>query len=71
MEAPATDVALDLPGVEFEAGMVYGIYAVGRAAEDTLTVLSVVAPAMAPAMATPSARVEDRGSGLAFGLAST
>ena len=51
MEAQATDVALDLPGVEFEAGMVYSIYAIGRAAEDTLTVLSVVAPAMA----TPSA----------------
>ena len=50
-----TDVALDLPGVAFEAGMVYSIYAVGQAADDTLTVLPVVATTMAPAMATPSA----------------
>jgi hypothetical protein len=50
-----TDVALDLPGVAFEAGTVYSIYAVGQAADDTLTVLPVVATTMAPAMATPSA----------------
>ena len=50
-----TDVALDLPGVAFEAGMVYSIYAVGQTADDTLTVLPVVATTMAPEMATPSA----------------
>jgi hypothetical protein len=50
-----TDVALDLPGVELEAGMVYTIYAIGQTADDTLTVLPVVATTMAPEMATPSA----------------
>ena len=50
-----TDVALDLPGVAFDAGMVYTIYAIGQAADETLTVLPVVATAIAPEMATPSA----------------
>jgi Domain of unknown function (DUF4397) len=50
-----TDVALDLPGVALEAGMVYSIYAVGQTADDTLAVLPVVATTMAPDMATPSA----------------
>jgi hypothetical protein len=50
-----TDVALDLPGVAFDAGMVYTIYAIGQTTYDTLTVLPVVATTMAPQMATPSA----------------
>ncbi len=50
-----TDVALDLPRVAFDAGMVYTIYAIGQTADDTLTVLPVAATAMAPEMATPSA----------------
>jgi hypothetical protein len=50
-----TDVALDLPGVAFDAGMVYSIYAIGQTADDTLTVIPVVATTMAPEMATPSA----------------
>jgi hypothetical protein len=50
-----TDVALDLPGVEFEAGMVYTIYAIGQTTDDTLTVLPVVATTVTPGMATPSA----------------
>jgi hypothetical protein len=49
-----TDVALDLPGVAFDAGMVYSIYAVGQVADGTLTVLPVVATTVAPEMATPS-----------------
>ena len=50
-----TDVALDLPGVAFDAGMVYTIYAIGQTADDSLTVLPVVATTIAPEMATPSA----------------
>ena len=50
-----TDVALDLPGVAFDAGMVYTIYAIGQTADDTLTVLPVMATTMAPEMATPTA----------------
>jgi hypothetical protein len=50
-----TDVALDLPGVAFDASTVYTIYAIGQSADDTLTVLPVIATTMAPEMATPSA----------------
>lgn len=35
------DVALALPGVEFEAGMVYDIYAIGQVSDGSLTVLVV------------------------------
>jgi hypothetical protein len=48
------DVALDLPGVELEAGTVYSIYAIGQAGDGTLTVLPVTATTVAP-MATPTA----------------
>lgn len=48
------DVALDLPGVEFEAGMVYDIYAIGQLADGTLTVLVIASPTGAGA-ATPMA----------------
>jgi hypothetical protein len=50
-----TDVALDLPGVELEAGMVYSVYAIGHVGDGSLTVLPVTATTMAPEMATPSA----------------
>jgi hypothetical protein len=48
-----TEVALDLPGVAFEAGMVYSVYAIGQAGDGTLTVLPIAATTHA-AMATPS-----------------
>jgi hypothetical protein len=35
------DVALDLPGVEFEAGTVYDVFAIGQLGDETLTVLVV------------------------------
>lgn len=47
------DVALELPGVEFEAGMVYDVFAVGQLADETLSVL--VVPSTTAAMATPAA----------------
>jgi hypothetical protein len=49
-----TDVALDLPGVALEAGMVYSVYAIGQAGDGTLTVLPITATTHA-AMGTPSA----------------
>ncbi len=50
-----TDVALDLPGVQLGAGMVYSVYAIGLAADGTLTVLPITATTTGPAMATPTA----------------
>jgi hypothetical protein len=50
-----TDVALDLPGVDLEAGTVYSVYAIGHVADGSLTVLPVTATTVAPEMATPSA----------------
>lgn len=38
-----TDVALDLPGVALEAETVYSVYAIGQAADGTLTVMLVTA----------------------------
>ncbi len=49
------DVALPLPGVVLEAGMVYTVYAIGQAADGTLTVLVVTSTTVAPDMASPSA----------------
>ena len=49
-----TDVALPLPGVQLEAGMVYSFYAIGQVADGTLTVLPVVSSTTG-AMATPEA----------------
>jgi hypothetical protein len=49
-----TEVALDLPGVALEAGMVYSVYAIGQAGDGTLTVLPIAATTTG-AMATPSA----------------
>jgi hypothetical protein len=48
------DVALDLPGVEFEAGMTYDIYAIGQLADGTLTVLVIASP-VSSGSATPMA----------------
>lgn len=54
--AGGTDVVLPLPGVTFEAGNVYHIYAIGSAADGTLTVLPLAAPAGgSAAAATPAA----------------
>lgn len=49
-----TDVALDLPGVALEEGMVYSIYAIGHASDGSLTVLPITATTVAPE-ATPTA----------------
>ena len=56
VRAAGTDtVALDLPGVELESGMVYSVYAVGQMADSTLTVLVVTSTTTGPSMATPTA----------------
>lgn len=47
------DVALDLPGVEFEAGTVYDVFAVGQVEDESLTVL-VVPSSTTGAAATPA-----------------
>ncbi|MDQ4044045.1 MAG: DUF4397 domain-containing protein [Chloroflexota bacterium] len=51
--AGTTDVALDLPGVELEAGMVYDVFAIGQLEDETLMVLIVPATTTA-AQATPA-----------------
>lgn len=48
------DVALDLPGVALDEGMVYSIYAIGQVSDGSLTVLPVTATTVAPE-ATPTA----------------
>ena len=53
--AGTTDVALPLPGVALEAGMVYSVYAIGQLGDGTLTVLPIVSPAEGSMMATPTA----------------
>lgn len=52
--AGTTDVALDLPGVALEAGMVYDVFAIGQLSDGSLTVL-VVPSTTTGAMATPEA----------------
>ena len=52
--AGTTDVALPLPGVVFEPGMVYDIFAIGLVSDDSLTVLVVPSTTSSPA-ATPAA----------------
>lgn len=44
-----TDLALPLPGVEFETGMVYDVFAIGHVSDGTLTVLVVPSMAATPA----------------------
>jgi hypothetical protein len=41
--AGTPDVALELPGIELEAGTVYSVYAIGQVSDGTLTVLAVTA----------------------------
>ena len=48
------DVALDLPGVELEAGMTYDIFAIGQVSDGSLTVLVIPSPTGSGA-ATPMA----------------
>jgi hypothetical protein len=47
------DVALPLPGVELEAGMVYDVFAIGLVGDGSLTVLVVPSTTVAPE-ATPA-----------------
>ncbi len=49
--AGTEDVALDLPGVAFEEGMVYDIFAIGTLADGTLAVLPLATAAAAGEMA--------------------
>jgi hypothetical protein len=53
--AGTTTVALDLPGVKLEAGMVYDVFAIGQLADKTLTVLVVPSSTTGGMMATPEA----------------
>ncbi len=52
--AGTMDVALDLPGVELEAGMTYDIFAIGQVSDGSLTVLVIPSPTGSGA-ATPMA----------------
>jgi hypothetical protein len=49
------DVALDLPGVALDAGMVYDVFAIGLAGDGSLTVLVVPSSTTGAMMATPTA----------------
>jgi hypothetical protein len=53
--AGTTDVALDLPGVVLEAGMVYDVFAIGMVGDGSLTVLVIPSTTAAAIMATPAA----------------
>ena len=53
--AGTTTVALDLPGVALEAGMVYSVYAIGQLGDGTLTVFVIASPSEGAMMATPEA----------------
>jgi hypothetical protein len=53
--AGTTDVALDLPGVVLEAGMVYDVFAIGMAGDGSLTVLVIPSTTAAAIEATPAA----------------
>lgn len=52
--AGTMDVALDLPGVALEAGMVYDVFAIGHVSDGSLTVLVVPSTTMG-GMSTPEA----------------
>lgn len=52
--AGTMDVALDLPGVALESGMVYDVFAIGHVSDGSLTVLVVPSTTMG-ATATPEA----------------
>lgn len=51
----STDVALPLPGVTFEAGTVYSVYAIGLVGDGSLDVLVLTAPLAGTSGATPDA----------------
>jgi hypothetical protein len=53
--AGTMDVALPLPGVQLDNGIVYSVYAIGQLADNTLTVLVITSTTTGPAMATPTA----------------
>ena len=53
--AGTTDVALPLPDVTLEPGMVYSIYAIGHVSDGSLTVLPVVSSTTGATMSTPTA----------------
>ncbi len=53
--AGTMDVALDLPGVALEGGMVYDVFAIGQLADGTLTVLVIPSTTAVAVMATPVA----------------
>jgi hypothetical protein len=53
--AGTTDVALPLPKVTLEPGMVYIIYAIGQVKDGSLTVLPIVSSTTGATMATPAA----------------
>jgi hypothetical protein len=53
--AGTTDVALPLPGVALEAGMVYSVYAIGLVGDGSLTVLPIASSTTGGTMATPAA----------------
>ena len=53
--AGTTDVALPLPGVALEPGLVYSVYAIGLLADGSLTVLVVPTTAEGTLPATPEA----------------
>jgi hypothetical protein len=53
--AGTTDVALPLPKVTLEPGMVYTIYAIGQVKDGSLTVLPIVSSTTGATMATPAA----------------
>lgn len=48
------DVALDLPGVELEAGVVYDILAIGQLSDESLSVLVIPSSTTGGDMATPA-----------------
>lgn len=56
VRAAGTDtVALDLPGVKLDAGMVYSVFAIGQLGDSTLTVFVIASPAEGTMVATPAA----------------
>jgi hypothetical protein len=53
--AGSTDVALPLNGVEFEAGVVYSVYAIGLVGDGSLTILPIVSTTTGSTKSTPAA----------------
>jgi hypothetical protein len=53
--AGTTTVALALPGVKLEAGMVYSVFAIGQLSDKSLSVLVIASSTTGAPMATPAA----------------